>query len=1293
MTPGPIVPRGLMPSMCTQAKEMWTGCDETAHDVAAAVAVALCREPNPRFVDGDAACVCVDRHESFDCFQGLQLSCVCPGDDLIRPVSHLVAEYLRNCLCPRGAGGDHFDTLVSGCIDEHNERRHNPESVMLGTETLLFWRNHCSLSPKKNWNWGEYGAVGAAAVGGIALVAWLLKRQGVLGRAVHGLNPFSKDQTEHAFDTWRKPSGRNGRLWLRDDLPNDLPDSRIFLYEYSADAVYGSNRGSFVDCANNFLEELTQARRKARERPLLLLGHSLGGLLIKQALNIARHNERHTPIKNATVGIAFFGTPHDGGNEAQIVPKESAQIGLPGNIENIVMLAADHSNICKFDEGRVDRNNYKLVKGNLEELYEKALGLDTTTEERNLECLRCLSSPDWECKRSDRVRGTCEWILQADELQKWLGTGKHPSDQPASRVLWLYGNPGTGKTTMAATVVEELPEQQCFQDKSNLKLLAYFFCNSNSEHQKTATSLLQALIYQFIEQQRRLVRFAQRVYKKRKEDLQSLDQLWSILMEIGCDSASGEKYCVIDALDECDYQSRKDLLGKIKETFKDRTSQDSRLKISFLIFSREHFEIRQKLRGFVSKDLASYPRMAEDLRAFIDNKVEELQEDNGWLQKTADEVVHILQEKAEGTFLWVGMACSELVDARSRDAVQKLQELPSKLHSLYQKLSGQVLTNIEGRRDYKSIRQIIDVVLISRRPLTVLELAEACQLHQDEDHPERTHYTTEAIEMWRQLLVIRNNTVQLLHSSVRDFLLGPQTELPIDQPEAHASMANRCIEFLSRAFEKERLFEPPPKADRFFEYAVLHWARHASLAQGKFSVIEHTEQFFQAMPVVQSGSGYGIEWRELESWLKLYRVLRPHERISTRCSIFHVAAQWGIAPLVPLALRQISKHTREQRGDYSGYDDTEFVDEGGVTPLQEAARHGRTEIMKILLENALPAMQITASVVEAAARNHSNAKELMELLLDRRPDQVQVTQTVLENAAGNRGQGKKVMELLMEKLGDGIQITENVVKAAAANSTNGKDVMTLFLNRLRDRIQITTGVLEVAARNRGNGKEVIALLLNQAGNRIQITQDLIRAAAGNEGKGQEVTALLMEHLGRRIRVDHYQYPQGISALDGDADFVNRWGLTALHAAAWDGNIQAVEQLLARGACRAALSASGWTPLDIAVAKGHIEIIRLLAQGHDAGAESAPTCLSGVKKSDSLELDNDRIEVNLARAIPPGVFHAAGKLPRPGCGFSVLADKPISLLEDSFAFEIEVIDPGDNRFVGPITTYSFHANVY
>lgn len=101
--------------------------------------------------------------------------------------------------------------------------------------------------------------------------------------AVPGLNPRSKSDEQHAWDTWRKPAGDNGQLWLRDDLPKKhTTQARIFLWVYNSTVVYGRDRGQFIDKANDLLEALRIERREDPDRPLIFLAHSLGGILVQQ---------------------------------------------------------------------------------------------------------------------------------------------------------------------------------------------------------------------------------------------------------------------------------------------------------------------------------------------------------------------------------------------------------------------------------------------------------------------------------------------------------------------------------------------------------------------------------------------------------------------------------------------------------------------------------------------------------------------------------------------------------------------------------------------------------------------------------------------------------------------------------------------------------------------------------------------------------------------------------------------------------------------------------------------------
>lgn len=133
---------------------------------------------------------------------------------------------------------------------------------------------------------------------------------------MHGLNPWGNP--DHAYDTWRKPKGEGGGLWLRDELPKAIPDARIFLYQYDSSPAFGTSKDLFVHQANDMLERVHVKRTACSDRPIILVGHSLGGILIKQALVNAHNNVRYKPLKDATTGLVFFGTPHAGGKDALV---------------------------------------------------------------------------------------------------------------------------------------------------------------------------------------------------------------------------------------------------------------------------------------------------------------------------------------------------------------------------------------------------------------------------------------------------------------------------------------------------------------------------------------------------------------------------------------------------------------------------------------------------------------------------------------------------------------------------------------------------------------------------------------------------------------------------------------------------------------------------------------------------------------------------------------------------------------------------------------------------------------
>ncbi|KAK8113454.1 hypothetical protein PG984_013980 [Apiospora sp. TS-2023a] len=127
--------------------------------------------------------------------------------------------------------------------------------------------------------------------------------------AVHGIGAYPATAWEH-----RKTKVN----WLSEStmLPAKLPRARIMTYGYKSywfgdDAV----RTSIDGVATSFLQDLNYERSDCSDRPLLLVGHCFGGLVMQKAYTLAGiHPEDYPGILDSITGMVFLGTPHKGAN-------------------------------------------------------------------------------------------------------------------------------------------------------------------------------------------------------------------------------------------------------------------------------------------------------------------------------------------------------------------------------------------------------------------------------------------------------------------------------------------------------------------------------------------------------------------------------------------------------------------------------------------------------------------------------------------------------------------------------------------------------------------------------------------------------------------------------------------------------------------------------------------------------------------------------------------------------------------------------------------------------------------
>jgi hypothetical protein len=133
--------------------------------------------------------------------------------------------------------------------------------------------------------------------GGHAVRSW--NRDGLLGRyfGAPSMRDAEVDRPESA------PS------WVRQGIRRDADVARILLYEHP-DVVEGTTLSSLADA---LLEELYALRSEEdesggqKQRPVIFIGHSIGGIVIKMALAKASRDVLYDDILRDCYGVAFFG--------------------------------------------------------------------------------------------------------------------------------------------------------------------------------------------------------------------------------------------------------------------------------------------------------------------------------------------------------------------------------------------------------------------------------------------------------------------------------------------------------------------------------------------------------------------------------------------------------------------------------------------------------------------------------------------------------------------------------------------------------------------------------------------------------------------------------------------------------------------------------------------------------------------------------------------------------------------------------------------------------------------------
>ncbi|XP_063709707.1 protein SERAC1 isoform X2 [Culicoides brevitarsis] len=191
-----------------------------------------------------------------------------------------------------------------------------------------------------------------------------------------GASENDSDSYAVSGDEWLNEESRDDYTycWPMEWIPEDFPNARILglNYESSLTQWYGTNCPCLKNAsqlkprATEFLDKITKAG--VGQRPIVWIGHSMGGLIIKSIIvQASQHPDPAVQnICNNTKGIIFLGTPHKGSPVAKLKQSTSAILWVSAEVQD---MKEGNSTLLKLNEDFL-----KIIKNGKENVEIASLG-------------------------------------------------------------------------------------------------------------------------------------------------------------------------------------------------------------------------------------------------------------------------------------------------------------------------------------------------------------------------------------------------------------------------------------------------------------------------------------------------------------------------------------------------------------------------------------------------------------------------------------------------------------------------------------------------------------------------------------------------------------------------------------------------------------------------------------------------------------------------------------------------------------------------------------------------------
>ena len=432
------------------------------------------------------------------------------------------------------------------------------------------------------------------------------------------------------------------------------------------------------------------------------------------------------------------------------------------------------------------------------------------------------------------------------DLEAWA------SDDLGSKVYWLVGMAGTGKSTILHTLCE-------IMDGKN-KLGGSFFCSRGSENTSNARLIVPTIAYslastspcirsEIVKAIENDPKLAESTYINLKDQFNKLIHD-PIQVSVG-NAVKIYKIIVIDAIDECtDLRLVSSLIRLILESA-------SAIPLKIFIASRDEPPIRSAFTSLPRLQTAFYLHEADkdvvkgDILMFLETSLAEIKADQGHPSDTwppQSEISALLDRSGE-LFIYAATAIRYITDGgqlyKSRLSAMANRDIKSStlqtsdIDDLYKHILDQACKSKE-EGEVIPMRQLVSMIVFLRNPLPIQAIS---SLSGSDAHLYLSPLTSVI-----HIPTHEEDAVTTFHASFPDFVTDP-TRCKRDPPfsalvasEGHEILALKCLEQMNRSL-KYNICEVPKeltvsrrettnspdngkKISEALKYACIYWASH-----------------------------------------------------------------------------------------------------------------------------------------------------------------------------------------------------------------------------------------------------------------------------------------------------------------------------------------------------------------------------------------------------------------------------------------------------------------------------------